>query len=676
AIPVASAVAASPVLSQEPEPLTVVSPAPGGFIDDDTPIDLRFNRAVLRPVERVAVFVDDVDITDLFTRRAAGMRYDPRVLPLASGEHELVVYRVTTEGWQEIDRFALQVRTALGFDTSRTDLSASGSWSTRVAKSFDPEDNDPGEIPGNVDLQIGLDMEQARGVTRISTRGSVVGATEREYALRFGELSDDAPLFDLADYSVQAARGPVELAVGHVSAGEQRHLIQGFGARGTTLAVHPDDRLDLSLATIHGNQEVGWGDLLGGTQSEHRVVTGAVGIEALSDPGALRVELTGMSGSILPLAGFNQGVVNDAEKSRGLGVRVQANALDRRVRLDAGIARSTFENPDDPELAQGLDLVAVEEESHAARYLDASFDVLRDLMLGDRRSARLTLGVRHERVDPLYRSLGAYASADRLNNHVDLQADVAGIGLQANWGGSRNNLDDVGSILTAKTRRRGVTVRVPLGRILEKPSSWMPELDATVDRTHQFGEGTPQDGGFEPSHIPDQISLDQSASAQWSFEKLALSYRWNRSEQDNRQVGREAADFVGIRHTLDVQVTAWSRVQAGVDVGLELMRDLGQETRDETIRYGFNVSWQVFDRSALSLRFSDTTTEDDAASRGRGNSSIDAQWSSVLPYLERLEGQYFLRYTRNVSDSFDTTFDFADERRSWWLDLGLNFTFF
>ena len=157
---------------------------------------------------------------------------------------------------------------------------------------------------------------------------------------------------------------------------------------------------------------------------------------------------------------------------------------------------------------------------------------------------------------------------------------------------------------------------------------------------------------------------------------MGLSYRWNRSEQDNRQEGRADADFVGIRHGIDVQITAWSRIQAGFNLGLEAAEDRGQDTRDETVRYGFNVSLQVFDRSALSLRLSDTTTEDDAQTRSRGNSTIDAQWSSVLPYLDAIQGQYFVRYTRNVSDSFDTTFDFDDERRAWWLDLGLNFTFF
>ncbi|MBT8405392.1 MAG: hypothetical protein KJP18_16135, partial [Gemmatimonadetes bacterium] len=104
--------------------------------------------------------------------------------------------------------------------------------------------------------------------------------------------------------------------------------------------------------------------------------------------------------------------------------------------------------------------------------------------------------------------------------------------------------------------------------------------------------------------------------------------------------------------------------------------DLGQATRDQTVRYGFNVSLRVLDRRALTDRFSDTTTEDGARTRGRGASSIDAQWSSALPFLDGIRGQYFLRFSRNVSDSFDATFNVDDDRRAWWLDLGLDFTFF
>ncbi|MCA9739785.1 MAG: hypothetical protein KC645_19315, partial [Gemmatimonadetes bacterium] len=104
--------------------------------------------------------------------------------------------------------------------------------------------------------------------------------------------------------------------------------------------------------------------------------------------------------------------------------RVTAQALSRRLRLDAGVSRSRFDNPEDPTLAQGFDLVGVEEETSGARYLEASVDALRDLRLSDTRRVRLTVGYRHERVDPLYRSLGAYTQADRLQDQVDVSADV------------------------------------------------------------------------------------------------------------------------------------------------------------------------------------------------------------------------------------------------------------
>jgi len=62
--------------------------------------------------------------------------------------------------------------------------------------------------------------------------------------------------------------------------------------------------------------------------------------------------------------------------------------------------------------------------------------------------------------------------------------------------------------------------------------------------------------------------------------------------------------------------------------------------------------------------------------RRRSQSQLNAQWSSALPYLSRVQGQYFLRFTRSRAASFTAAVNQDDRRRAWWLDSGLNFTFF
>lgn len=644
----------------------------------DAPVEITLGRPLVRPAERLAIFIDRTDVTGLFRSSAQGMSYERGVILLPRGRHELVVYLVEPgpARWTELARQPFQTLGRLGFQPGKVDPSLTASYARRVADGYEPESAAPQKTLENVDLQFRLTTEHVRENLRVSTQAALVGASKREKALRFGTLGEKAPRLDLSSYLIQAGDGPVELSVGHVSAGNQRQLVNGFSSRGALLVVRPSTRVDLSVAALNGSNEVGWGNILGLDDGGHRVVTGALGLEALSTPGALRLEVSGMRGSVRPQSGFNQGVVNDAEKSQGVALRVTANALDHRFRVDAGLARSTFDNPDDPTLGQGVPVVDVVEETSGARYLEASLDALRDVRLGGTRTARVTMGYRHERVDPLYRSLGAYTQADRLQNQVDIRTDVAGIGIQANYATTRNNLDDVISILTTRTRRSQVNVSLPVAGVVGRRSAWLPSLQYRADRTHQFGEALPENGGFSASHVPDQVSLNQTGSADWRFGKVTLGYRWNRSHQDNRQEGREDADLTVVRNGATLRLSPTSKVTLSMDLGLESSENLQRDETDETTRWGTQLQWQVFDRSSLSLRFSNTATEDVLVTRRRANNQVDAQWSSVLPYLSRIQGQYFLRFTRSEAENVNRAFDQEDHRKAWWLDLGLNFTFF
>lgn len=650
------------------------------FIDRDHAVVVSFNRPPGSSSERIAIFVDRMDLTDLFRRSNTGteFRYERGVVLLPSGEHELVVYRLDglTGNWEELHRQSFQTLGRLGFQPGETDPALTGAWNRRLVDAYDPESAAPPSVSENVDLQFRLSTEHVRENLTLASQTALVGATQRRQALRYNALGEEAPKVDLSSYRVDAVNGPVSFSVGHISGGNQRHLVNNFSSRGSALTLQPGSRLDLTFAAQSGSGEVGWSNLLGIQESDHRVVSGSLGVEALPTPGALRLELTGMQGSILPRSGFNQGAVTDAEESRGVALRVTAQALDRRLRLDAGYAASAFENPNDPLLNQGFDVVEVEEETSGARYLEASVDAIRNLPLGESRSGRLTLGVRHERVDPLYRSLGAYAQSDRANNGVDIRADVAGVSIQGGVSRSRNNLDEIRSILTSHTERSQVSLGVPLARVLSRTSAWLPSLQLRSDRTHQFGESIPVHGGFDPSHIPDQVSLNRTASAEWRVRSVSFGLQWNRSQQDNRQVGREDADLNVTRRGGTLRFTPFQRANVSLDLAQEISENVQRDETDETFRWGGQLSWQLFDRSSLSVRVSDTNTQDVLDTRSRGNRQWNAQWSSVVPMAQRFQGQYFLRLNHTESNALNLNVQQRDRRKAWWLDLGLNFTFF
>ena len=669
---------AAPATAQELSVETTLPP--DGWVDADDAIAIDFGRPLDAPAERVAVFFDHVDVTDLFRRTADGLVYDAAAPPLPEGEGELVVYLVTHE-WTEIAREPLNVRGRLGFETSEWDPGLDVSYEGQVAAGEDPEPEvEPDDFDQDLGGQITLGSSHTRGDLSIVTETTFLGSSAQSEALRFSEEGPDAPKIDLSSYRVEYRQGPVSLAVGHVGFGEQRHLINRFGSRGTMVGFSPNGRVELGLAMMNGNNVVGWENVLGLEEPDHRVTSAMLGLEALERPGALRVELTWLDASILPgRAGFNQGEINDAEESGGYAVAITSETPGRRVSVEAGFARSTYDNPFDPTLAQGDDLVEVEEETRNARYLEATVGLLDGVALGETKTASLDLAVRHERIDPEYQSVGAYARPDVLQNAFELRGALGDVRFQATHQRSEDNLDEVPSVLKTKTRRTGGNVSVPFARLfgVEGPAaSWVPELRYTVDRTHQFGDEIPENSGFNEGHVPDQVSMNHTADLGWRWSRVTFGWRLNLSDQDNRQEGREDADLENRAHALKLGVRPHDRVSLDFGLNLDRRESVERDEVEETTRWSARSSISVLSSSQLSLAWSATHVEDEAGTRERDASTLDLQWSSAVPGLDRFGGQYFLRFSRNDSETADLEFEVFDERSDWRLDSGLNFSFF
>src|SRR5262249_22104225 len=196
-----------------------------------------------------------------------------------------------------------------------------------------------------------------------------------------------------------------------------------------------------------------------------------------------------------------------------------------RFKLDAGFTRSRFANPSDPLLEQGLNVTPARETTRSARYADASLVLLREVEVNPQQKANLTFNFRHERVDPLFRSVGAVTQADRFQNLFELVGNIGDANFTVSHTRFNDNLDNLPSILKSLTRREGLNVNLPLSALLvpftvhRQPTSsqadgqangqtkgapngqsfqWLPRLGFTVDLVHQFGAFLPVNGGFPP----------------------------------------------------------------------------------------------------------------------------------------------------------------------------------
>jgi hypothetical protein len=654
----------------------------GGWIERGTPIVLELSRAPEPGEGEIRIFLGTLDVTDLFRLDGVVLRSDPSVASLPGGRHDLVVELATSpEAWREIGRFPIAVLHAGGFERASVSPTVQVDGNGQAAEGHDPASNaPPRETFFDTTLRLGLRTDHEREGLTVTSEVEILGAARREQALRFGEHGEDAPRLDLARYQVRLETPTLALEAGHVTIGAQPQLIEGFSSRGLSAAWQPARWLRLGAAGVNGTSIVGWDNLLGLSRSEHRVLTTSVGVEMIpSRPGGFSLSGAYVDSSILPLVGFNQGAVSDAETSQGWGVRLQASDLGQRVRVDLGFSESTFTNPEDPLLSQGTDLVPVEEVTKSARYARATFEALRGVKLGASTELDLSLGYRHERVDPLYRSPTSYTRADYESNRYEVTGSLGPVGFNGAMSTGRDNLDDVPSILTTKTQDADAGLSVPLSRLFSPHGSataWWPNLSLGYRRTHQFGVGVPVGGGFSPSHVPDQLSTSSNASLDWQGARWRVGYRWSENDQDNRQPGRENADFLSRAHALSLGLSPHDTLDLGVEVALEEAENIERETVEDTVRLSANLLWRAGRGHSFDITVSRTEVDNDDLGSERRDLSGDATWTWRLELGSLaghpIVGRIFLRYSNRQAFAFDPIFGLDDDRMLWTVTTGVN----
>ncbi|MDZ7289994.1 MAG: hypothetical protein ONB44_06100 [candidate division KSB1 bacterium] len=669
-----------------PPELTVEANFANSWINRRDLIELRLSRALQPEEGTLAVFIGRTDMTGLFTVTKEKLSYRPDVLPLPTGETELIVNLVSpTHGWREIARFTLRVLTAGGFEKANFIPSLNLNNKGQIAEGHHPATIAlPRETYQDFTGQLNLQTEHVSGGATLRSQINIIGVSYRNEALRYGEKGERAPKVDLSSYQLQIQQSIVQFSLGHIYHGRQRHLINSYGSRGTMFSATFGSRADLSFAAMNGTSIVGWENFLGLREKDHRILSGTLGLEFfVRRPGALRVETSYVDGSLLPRNPYNQGTINDAEKSRGLGFRLVASDASQRLRLESGFARSRFRNPTDPFLSQGQDLVPVRENTKQARYWDVAVGILRNLSLRQNLQANLTVNYRHERVDPLYRSVAAYARPDFLENVFDVQGNVGVVTTQFSHSRSEDNLDNIPSVLKTKTRRNAVNVGMPLALLFGSPArplSWFPMLTYGYDRTHQFGAALPVNAGFAESHVPDQMNNMHSTGLDWMGNRWRFGYRLGYALQDNRQVGREKADFVNRTNTFSLGLTPLSMLNLNFDVAFDGAQSKEIDRIDRTRRYGLNMTLQTTKNSALNAYLSTTKARDDDKTSERENSIINVDWSLRFGFghgeTKLVQGQLFVRYGWQEAVYNDNLFGFDSQSKNWSINTGVNLSLF
>jgi hypothetical protein len=673
--------------SQAGIPLTVAPDfAADAWVDANQPIGLRLSRPLDLAHERLAVVLERTDLSALFTVTPTVARYSATTLALPSGESELTAYVVTTaEGWKEIGRIPIRVRTRSGFRKADLNPALTLTTNGQLAPARNGDGSRRQPFTG-VMFNPALTTALVNDHGAVELQSNFVAVTKESQALRFGNQGDRAPKFDLSDYLIKGSNGPLSASLGHVSFGSAKHLVNGAASRGITTALALGKIGELSFGALNGTSIVGWDNPLGLAHTAHRIFGTSLKIDAFTrHPGAAQFDISLLDAAQLPQAGFNENDVNDREKSRGGAFHVASKTLGDRVTLDAGYTLSRFANPLDPALSQGTSLVSVRPETKSARFADLNVAVLRDVHLSPTVGVSLGAAYRHERVDPLYRSIAAAVQANVLQNVLEISGGVGPLAFQASHARSEDNLDDLPSVLKTFTRVSSINASLPAGSLFNasKPSPLFPQLTWAYAVTHQFADGVPVNADFTETHAPDQVSATNSIDAQWALGKWKAGYRYNTSSQDNRQIGRENSDLDNLAHNIAISVSPGTWIDVSGTYAFERANNQEVSQRNATRRAGASLDLKPLRDLALTGVVSRTWTDDEPRTAETVSNDLSLELSQSLKLIrgrgERPAARLFMRYQRQANTNIpflDTIRGDATSRQTWALNSGVSLNAF
>lgn len=595
---------------------------------------------------------------------------------------------------------------------------------SQFAETHFPDSNRPERTRfTDATLQGTVKNELSRGTFRLQSQYDLVGSSFRNEALRFAQIGVQAPKLDLSNYVMQMQFGTRKFTMGHSTYGTHRHLINNFASRGLTINVPLSARADFTITGSNSTNIVGWSNFLGLSNRRHRLFSGVLGLELQKDnPGGLRFEAGLQDAWFEPRQNFNQANINDAERSRGWSTRILAKNKSSRARLDAGFTRSQFVNPEDPLLNQGQNVVASRSVTRNARYADVSFDLLREFTFtraapaansdannsvtadsaatstsatdaqntpppAEPKKMNLTLNVRHERVDPLFKSIGATTQADLQQNQVEIVGSFAELNFTASYTQLNDNLAGIQSILRTNTRRAAFVINTPLqgllsNRIVTQPNPFFPRIGYTLESVRAQADFIPIGGAFDdPASIPDQANLNHALTIDWTLEKFRFGYRLNHTLQDNRQRTREKADLQNFIHGVTFGWNPLPTFDLSFEMNFEDANNRELIRTDRTLRFGLISNWQATQRQSFNLIFSTTGAGDLTRNVRNRNLEFDLQWNYRLNResenrFRKVQANYFVRYANRYARNRNLLEAVNALTRLNTLTTGLNFIFF
>jgi len=660
---------------------------------DYIPYDGGFNLSLEESRDDLAFFIDTTDITDLLSQDGAQWIYSPDAPPLPTGQREVVIYQVIEgEPWEELARVPINILTPSGFEeselTPQLDIVIKAQLASDTEGDATPLER---ETFQDFEVQAGLSSQQRREDLEFRSSANIVSFSHRPDTLRFDELDDDSPKTDLSDYLLELDKGASSVALGHVFYGNHPLLVDSISNRGVAAQYRINEQFDVSLGLMNGTSIVGYNNIFGLSRfNDHRIAAATFGMELLPErPGGLRAEFTYMDSERQDEDDFNVGEISDAEDNRGFGLRLLGSDESGRLRGQVNYARSRYVNPNDPNLDlddPDTEIVEVKPSTDNAYSAEVNYDILQGEPLVGETLVSLTSSFRYAYADALYNSLGAFVDANLELYTAGLDGQIGDVSTQLAYTHSQDNVDDLDTLLTTRTRSLIFSVNMPTQPLFgdpDNPQSWWPDVTYALERVHQQAVNTPDPelSGFDdPSQLPNQVTRVDNLDFTWFGEQWDASYRLSYSNEDNRQTGREQADFKTLEHAVNFGFRPLTDLSLNLGASRVRSHDNEQSLVDYSNTYTVGLDWVFWNDWAFNGSLTYIDEDDNANIAERDSTTVQAQVSYRFelpgPSGRKLPGQWFLRYDREKLNELDNEFELDSSATTWTISSGLSFSFY
>jgi hypothetical protein len=313
----------------------------GNFYGPNDPVRLRMPKLPVEVLQRLALELDDLDVTGMVARENDFAIFTPPQ-PLAYGEHQLRLVEYAANG-DIIERgvWTLAVRKSATFREAQLQAVGTLNAVSRISEDDLPEPKpERNQLNGAAQIQGAL----ADGNWRAAGQMDLIYASEYRLLPR----GDEGDHLDMGSFLLAYEHGPVVARAGHHSVGPDSLIMSGFTRRGVSVGLQSaDSGASATAFSLRTQDIIGFQHGFGVGDSENR--TDGVVITGRPIPGkrdALTLSATYLQGEGPSQTGaVGTGIAGDttAIEGRAAGLIADANVLDKRLRLRGEYATSRFD---------------------------------------------------------------------------------------------------------------------------------------------------------------------------------------------------------------------------------------------------------------------------------------------------------------------------------------------